>query len=448
MTDLSASFPLPPPNFPRALTAPSTSRRSATRSSTLPLPSTAPAPYPDTITHRRTDSDQNWLTALPGDTPRFSRLGLAAPNVVLPLSARDSQRQFVRGAGGKRVSLAPLAAMPPRSRSFTHSRSNSISSEPPTPSAAAFIFSADNDVLLKTDAVTPPRSGSLICPNPQFVRGEGDKRVSLALLAAIPPRSRSLTHSRSHSVLSEPPTPSAAAFIFSADNDVLLKTDAVAPPRSSSLIRPISEYPASIPSLIRSRSHSLSSDGPPTPSAAAFIFNSDNVVLVKNDDEDQEDGPDLSLVSTHDFDVYASSESAHGNATYHKPPLAPARSAWSVSVGRQRHRRSYAKGTSFLSFGSGDSTSTSASFPMHDPAPSYSALRVNTETPTVRVHLTPYDEDDDATLGAYSPSLLSSPSILSQFDSASTASGKPAKAGGTVRRLLRSLSSIGRRGST
>ncbi|KAJ7625615.1 hypothetical protein FB45DRAFT_69587 [Roridomyces roridus] len=104
MTNLSASFPLPPPSFPRALTAPSTSRRSATH----PLPSSS--------------SDQ----LLADSTPRFSRLALAAPDIVLPVSARETRRQSVlRGEGGMRVSLlsppeAATASAPPRSSSLIH----------------------------------------------------------------------------------------------------------------------------------------------------------------------------------------------------------------------------------------------------------------------------------------------------------------------------------------
>ncbi|KAJ7509754.1 hypothetical protein B0H11DRAFT_2184275 [Mycena galericulata] len=149
MTDPSTSFPLPPPSFPRALTAPSIGRRS----STLWLSRTAyGTPFPSKGAPP-TDEEENWLTATPfGTTPRFSRLSLASPNVVLPVSARHSRQQSMRGAGGKRVSLVPasVAVMPPRRSSLiqanasysmstpsliTRSRSGSLSSEDPATSS-------------------------------------------------------------------------------------------------------------------------------------------------------------------------------------------------------------------------------------------------------------------------------------------------------------------------
>ncbi|KAF7370273.1 hypothetical protein MSAN_00658600 [Mycena sanguinolenta] len=108
------------PNFPRAHTAPSSGRRGPT------LPQTPDASVPShepVVRHYRNDSEDNWLTATPyGTTPRFSRLGLAAPGVVLPISARASRRKSLRGEGGKRISLGPPApVMPPRSSSLIQS---------------------------------------------------------------------------------------------------------------------------------------------------------------------------------------------------------------------------------------------------------------------------------------------------------------------------------------
>ncbi|KAJ7464542.1 hypothetical protein FB451DRAFT_1403209 [Mycena latifolia] len=333
LNDLSASFPLPPPSFPRALTAPSTSRRSAT----LPLP---PARAATPVYGAPHDSGDSWLTSLPfGDTPRFSRLALAAPNVVLPVSARAARRTSMRGEGGKRVSLvcAPVLA--------------------------------------------PSRSSSLVHP-----------------MAAAP------------------------------------------------------EYFASTPSLLtRSRSRSLSSEGPTTPSAASSVFGADSVSVggAEDDDEFALDGAlevDIALVSPRDFEAgaYAAqdaeSEDPHGlrkPASVHAPSLAPARSTWSLSIG---HRRSHAhaKGTSFLSFGSGDSSSTtsvSVFSPVHSPAPSYAPAQ--SATPAVRVELSPYD----AALAAYSPSEADGASQKGGADGG----GKLPKAAGTMRRILRSLSGVGRR---
>lgn len=255
-------------------------------------------------------------------TPRFSRLSLAAPNVVLPISARENRRQSVRGEGGKRVSLVHVA------------------------------------------------------------------------------------------------------------------------PRGSSLSHTYAMYSASTPSLrTRSRSDSLSSEGPATPSAASSVFGADNVVLVA--DDEYEDGVDLALMSLRDFDaasLAASSENTHAHD--HKPALTSAPSAWNVSIGR--HRRAHAtRGTSFLWFGSGDSSATMASAfsppqsPAHSRAPSYSrAARAGLEPPTMRVELAPYE----AALEAFNP--------YTEVDGPERGDGKllPAtKKGGTVRRLLRTLSNVGRR---
>ncbi|KAJ7140288.1 hypothetical protein C8R43DRAFT_594394 [Mycena crocata] len=327
MTDLSASFPLPPPTFPRALTAPSTSRRTSTH----PLPTTkaATSVYGSAATN---ESGDNWLTSTSyGTTPRFSRLDLAAPNVVLPVSARESRRRSIRGEGGKRVSLVYA---------------------PP---------------------ITPPRRSSLIYPNPGFS--------------------------------------------------------------------------SSTPSLFTRSRSSVSSEGPTTPSAFSSVFGTGSVVLSDDDEyaSTHEDGVDLSLVSPHDFEVASqdASSDAHGDIAL-KPTLTPARSTWSLSVGR--HRRSYVKGTSFLSFGSGDSTSTSTFSPMqspvqsptHSPSPSYSPSpsRVEARKPTARSYLSAYDGvsetfDPDAEMANPQKDASKSPST--------------AKVAGTMRRLFRSLSGVARR---
>ncbi|KAJ7918651.1 hypothetical protein B0H13DRAFT_2435148 [Mycena leptocephala] len=129
-----------------------------------PLPrATVGMPVYDAATggHGQNDSGENWLASTPySSTPRFSRLSLAAPNVVLPVSARAARRQSVRGEGGKRVSLVhPTPAVPPpRSSNSTDtistfsastpsllSRSSLSSEGPTTPSPS--VFGADSGVL-------------------------------------------------------------------------------------------------------------------------------------------------------------------------------------------------------------------------------------------------------------------------------------------------------------
>lgn len=336
LSDLSSSFPLPPPSFPRALTAPSVHRSAA-----LPVPQGSPgAPISDTDV--QCDSGENWLTSPPfGDTPPLT---LAVPNVGMPVFVGEARWQSARGRDGKRVSLTSTAA------------------------------------------VTPPRSSSLV-------------------------------HSNAESF-------------------------------------------ASTPSLLsRSRSHSLSSEGPTTPSAAASLCGADSVMLADDDEYTILGGVDLSLVSSRDFDVAsqdASSENAHEGSA-HKPVLAHAHSLWSLPTAHEgegpahkpalahaqsmwslRHHRSYAKGTSFLSFGSGDSTS-SAFLPAqapphpaaHSRAPSYSPLRLGAETPAVDASLSPYD----AALAVYA----AVESAAEESAAEEKESAKRSKTSGTMRRIFRTL---------
>ncbi|KAJ7022088.1 hypothetical protein C8F04DRAFT_1138964 [Mycena alexandri] len=172
--DVSSTFSIPP-NFPRALTGPSSSRRT----STIPLPSANTSDPSDPIYGVTTSrsgllSDENWLTAMPYETiPRFSRLSLAASNVVLPISARDARRKSMRGVGGKRISLAyPAPVTPPRRSSLTQtdmasskapsllrSRSRSLSSEGPTTPSDSFVFDGDSVILAEDDDAPPQRAG-------------------------------------------------------------------------------------------------------------------------------------------------------------------------------------------------------------------------------------------------------------------------------------------------
>ncbi|KAJ7656459.1 hypothetical protein DFH06DRAFT_1411239 [Mycena polygramma] len=135
----------PPPSFPRALTAPPSPSRC--RTSTVPLIRANPAVTFDGWN----DSEDNWLTSTPySGTPRFSRLGMAAPNVVLPVPARAYQRQSLRGEGGRRVTLVPsliyadtvLGAKTP-----SLSTSPSLSSEEPASPRTVSSFGADSVVV-------------------------------------------------------------------------------------------------------------------------------------------------------------------------------------------------------------------------------------------------------------------------------------------------------------
>ncbi|KAK7024969.1 hypothetical protein R3P38DRAFT_2952003 [Favolaschia claudopus] len=172
-TDLVGSAP-GLPSFHRALTIPPPSQ--------LPTPSTNAGNLRQVPNHLRKVSEDHWLSTIP--PPRFSRLGLAAPTVVLPVPAHTSQRKSLRGEGGKRVSLLPLAPMaPPRSSSLINPTSG---------------FTHDTDPVPTFSPVTPPRSSSLIQTDPLFS-------------ASTPPP---LTRSRSRSSSSEgegPQTPSSVA---------------------------------------------------------------------------------------------------------------------------------------------------------------------------------------------------------------------------------------------
>ncbi|KAJ7312373.1 hypothetical protein DFH08DRAFT_1044366, partial [Mycena albidolilacea] len=251
-----------PASFPRAYTAASSCQP------TLPvMKPNADMPAVYGSGHYKNDSEDNWLTTTPyGITPRFSRLGLTAPSVVLPVSARASRRKSLRGGGGQRVSLAPV--MPPR-------QSNLKTNTRPEP-------------------VTPPRSSSLTQTSP----------VS-----------------------------------------------------------------SSTPSLLTRRrsSRSFSSERPSTPSATS-ISGTDSVVFAEGDGCESDE-----ISSPHDFDVLSDADDAQVvPAADHTPenPFAFAKppSSWGLSM-RRRHGPTHMKGVSFLSFGSGDS-STGFS-PIQSPVQSY-----------------------------------------------------------------------------
>nr|GAT50637.1 predicted protein [Mycena chlorophos] len=106
-----AAFPLPPPNFPVALTKSKSTRSLRTNSvvSLPPPPSSSPPMHTSSSSFASLDepgTGDSWLASLSGEAPRFSRVGLSAPSVVLPVPAKAEKRKsLLRGEGGKRISL-------------------------------------------------------------------------------------------------------------------------------------------------------------------------------------------------------------------------------------------------------------------------------------------------------------------------------------------------------
>ncbi|KAK0484965.1 hypothetical protein IW261DRAFT_870400 [Armillaria novae-zelandiae] len=109
-----SSLPSPPPSPHNA------SHRSKSRDSFVSVPTHIQAPhFPRAYTSKSTPSspsssytslpDQSWLTANPYlTTPKFSRLSLASPDVVMPVSAKERRRSMVSASvdGHTKVSSA------------------------------------------------------------------------------------------------------------------------------------------------------------------------------------------------------------------------------------------------------------------------------------------------------------------------------------------------------
>ncbi|KAJ7812012.1 hypothetical protein B0H14DRAFT_2858352 [Mycena olivaceomarginata] len=319
-----------PASFPRAYTAAS----SCQRTSTLPvLKANADMPAVYGSGHYKNDSEDNWLTATPyGTTPRFSRLGLTAPGVVLP--ARASRRKSLRGGGGQRVSVEPV--MPPRQSSL---KTNT-----------------------RPEPVTPPRSSSLIQTSP---------------------------------------------------------------------------VPSSTPSLLTRRrsSRSFSSEGPSTPSATS-ISGTDSVVFAEGNECESDD-----IGTPHDFDVLSEDILSDADDAQVNPfAFAEPPSSWGLSM-RRRHGPTHMKGVSFLSFGSGDSSTEFS--PIQSPVQSYFPAVQVSAPPARPVQTAAYTPPVEAsTPGPYLEVPGAPP--LARSASAGTVSGAK-KAAGTMRRLLRSLSGVARR---
>ncbi|KAK0500037.1 hypothetical protein EDD18DRAFT_811842 [Armillaria luteobubalina] len=109
-----SSLPSPPPSPHNA------SHRSKSRDSFVSVPTHTQVPhFPRAYTSKSTPSspsssytslpDQSWLTANPYlTTPKFSRLSLASPNVVMPVSAKERRRSMASASvdGHTKVSSA------------------------------------------------------------------------------------------------------------------------------------------------------------------------------------------------------------------------------------------------------------------------------------------------------------------------------------------------------
>jgi hypothetical protein len=133
------SSPTPPPTLkwtlkdvpaPHAIPDSSHVRRSLPplpTSSQLPSTNTAQPSSRDAQRHRPSltravsrDPDQNWITRVPySSTPRFSRLSLASPNVVLPVPACSRKRSLSRTGYQTNSPQASVSSFSSRSDSET-----------------------------------------------------------------------------------------------------------------------------------------------------------------------------------------------------------------------------------------------------------------------------------------------------------------------------------------
>ncbi len=123
------AFVEPPPRYPIRSSLPSpppsphnASHRSKSRDSFVSVPTHTQVPhFPRVYTSKSSPSspsssytslpDQSWLTANPYlTTPKFSRLSLASPNVVMPVSAKERRRSMASASvdGHTKVSSADL----------------------------------------------------------------------------------------------------------------------------------------------------------------------------------------------------------------------------------------------------------------------------------------------------------------------------------------------------
>ncbi|KAF7300286.1 hypothetical protein MKEN_01352700 [Mycena kentingensis (nom. inval.)] len=343
-TDLSA-FPLPPSNFPIALTTPS-SRRPAT----FPTPPSSSAPSFSSLlgSDVRVDGDSSgsWLTSLGGDTPRFSRLGLAAPTVILPVSAKQAKRRSLRGQGGRRVSLT----VPPLP-SFGSVKA------PINPPNGRQLHAAIGIGMVTT--ITPPRSSSLIHSFPPLYTPYSPSASSTNGSIDTP----SLRSSRSPSLSSEgPTTPSAASFGLVVEDGMSLRNGSldVSEPDLDHIDTDLLSAQVGLElALVSPRRFVFGESLDTTPPPPA---DTDSIYFVHPDDE--EDNP---------ISVAREARSPSSVPTLRVPLVSkPSPPPSILSVGKDTasiisdskssmwlsrpvHRKPYTKGDSFLWFGSGDS---------------------------------------------------------------------------------------------
>lgn len=118
--------PAPPASIPawvRPKSPPANPSALASRKSRSPLPETEIDAHHRT--HASHDASESWLTTNTySTTPRFSRLGLASSNVVMPISAREHSR-LSRPSSMASIASHVSATRKPGSMSGGHSRSSS-----------------------------------------------------------------------------------------------------------------------------------------------------------------------------------------------------------------------------------------------------------------------------------------------------------------------------------
>ncbi|KAJ7066331.1 hypothetical protein C8F01DRAFT_698013 [Mycena amicta] len=330
-----AAFPLPPPTFPFPLNKLSSSQRPSLPTST----SFSSLLGQDGDTTHIVDSDtgDSWLTSLPfQDTPSFSRLGLSAPTLVLPIPAKSANRKSLRGEGGKRIWLAASRSPPSHQLHIvTTARSSSLIGipplppySPPTPSTSVgtpSLRSSRSPSLSSEGPATPTFSigGQAQAEDDVEVDGTGKESLDLDpdlnLLSAQVGPELAMTSPRQYVFAQDAESDDAHgqgdALAFASASVPTLTLPSSAPPRSNLPPPPRRPLP------------------PPPPSSIDIV--------VKDRDRDT-----ASIIS----------DSCSGTRMWLSRPVSIAGSV------RQCHRRPSAaeqgKGTSFLWFGSGDSEST------------------------------------------------------------------------------------------
>ncbi|KAJ7181001.1 hypothetical protein C8R46DRAFT_596510 [Mycena filopes] len=268
--------PQPPP-----LPLPSPLSISIARSSINHTPPSPPLPSPRRRSHARSPSSM----AASMSSPDLSIFSISPPNFPRALTAPPSRR----------TSTIPLPS--------AHTRDPSVPVYGVTASRSGLLSDDTWLAAMPYDSIPRFSRHSLTASNVVFpvsasdarrksFRGEGGQRISLAYPAPMP----------------------------------------VTPPRCSSLADPTSCRP---PSLLRSRSRSLSSEGPTTPSDSSSVFSGDSSIMLAEDDDPlrQRDAIDLERV----LDPAVADNDGSVVHALKMTLVAAARSTWSLSSLR-RHR--------------------------------------------------------------------------------------------------------------